>query len=96
MRLLSRLRCHMNSQLLNNEEVQRIDDLNWLSQRAKAVTDTQKLYFCDTVKDALARGWALVYARHYALGKLMGVHWIVRERPVGLKPLYGASTISAS
>ncbi len=86
----------MNFQLLNNEEVQGIDDLNWLSQRARAVTDNQKLYFCNTVKDALALGWALVYARHYALGKLMGVHWIVRERPVGLKPVYGTSTIPAS
>ena len=64
----------MNAQILDKEEHQTIDDLSWLSQRVRVVTDKEECYFTDTIKDALARGWELMYARHYALGKLMGIH----------------------
>ncbi len=86
----------MNAEIFDHEKHLAIDHLNWLSQRVRTVTEKQELYFCNVVKDALTRGWALVYARHYALGKLIGVHWVMRERPVGLKPLYGVATIAAS
>ncbi len=64
----------MNAQLLDNEEHQTIDDLDWLYQKVNLVTHEEEDYFTSTVREVLARGWPPVYARHYALGRLMGVH----------------------
>ncbi len=64
----------MNAELLDDGDHQTIDDINWLSNKVRFITHKEERYFTDTVKDALARGWGLMYARHYALGKLMGTH----------------------
>ncbi len=63
----------MNIQKLDEEE-RVMEDINWLARRANNVSPKEEHYFCHTIKDALARGWVLMDARHYALGKLMGTH----------------------
>jgi len=62
----------MNPQELANEEHAR-DDLNWLAQKLAVVSQQEECYFCNTIREALARGWALMDARYYAIGKVMGI-----------------------
>ncbi|MDD5035116.1 MAG: hypothetical protein PHE55_10185 [Methylococcaceae bacterium] len=49
-------------------------DLDWLAQRIQNVGSKEECYFCNTIREVLARGWELMDARNYALGKVMGAH----------------------
>lgn len=62
----------MNTQNYDDERVR--DDLEWLAQRAVVATRKEECYFCNTIREMVARGWALMDARSYAIGKLMGTH----------------------
>lgn len=62
----------MNIQMIEKEDWAK-DDVDWLSENTQDVVQEETNFFCKVVKDQLARGWALLDARHYALGKLIGV-----------------------
>lgn len=65
----------MNTHALDSTEQVR-EDLDWLAQRDMAVSPKEECHFCNTIRDELARGWMLMDARQYALGKLMSTHCV--------------------
>ena len=48
------------------------DDIDWLHEKTQNLIQPDEQFFCKTVTDKLARGWALLDARNYAFGRLMG------------------------
>lgn len=56
----------------SQSEIRLDDDVLWLDQRYDDLREPDLVLFRRMVQESLARGWAVLDARNYAYGRLMG------------------------